>query len=85
MMRGILTGFTTGLLMTTAASACSTCRPDVVAAILDEHFWGRLSLTLLPFLILLFIVGTRVFATREVPAPVPVKQRGRRHGQERSR
>ncbi|NVJ01925.1 hypothetical protein HV824_27905 [Myxococcus sp. AM009] len=85
MKRGILTGFTTGLLTTTAASACPTCRPDVVAAIFDEHFWGRLLLTFHPFLILLLIVSALYFATREVPAPAPVKQRARRQGRERSR
>ncbi|NVJ06887.1 hypothetical protein HUW63_16755 [Myxococcus sp. AM001] len=85
MRRGILTGFTTGLLAATAASACPTCRPDVVAAIFDEHFWVRLLLTVQPFLILLLIVGVLYFATREVPPPVPVKQRARRQGRERSR
>ncbi|WNZ63198.1 hypothetical protein QEG98_05315 [Myxococcus sp. MxC21-1] len=85
MKQGILTGFTTGLLTATAASACPTCRPDVVAAILDEHFWGRLSLTALPFLILVIILGALFFATREIPPPVPVKQRARRQGRERSR
>ncbi|QDE88259.1 hypothetical protein BHS06_04425 [Myxococcus xanthus] len=85
MKRGILTGFTTGLLTTTAASACPTCRPDVVAVILDEHFWGRLSFTALPFLILVIILGARFFVAREIPPPVPVKQRARRQGRERSR
>ncbi|WAM27437.1 hypothetical protein [Myxococcus sp. NMCA1] len=85
MKQGILTGFTTGLLAATAASACPTCRPDVAAAILDEHFWSRLLLTVQPFLILLLIVGALYFATREIPTPVPVKQRARRQGRERSR
>ncbi|MFP2959701.1 hypothetical protein ACLEPN_18160 [Myxococcus sp. 1LA] len=85
MGRGISTGFTTALLTASAASACPTCRPEVVAGILDEHFWGRLSLTVLPFLVLLLIVGALFLATRKMPAAVPVKQRARSRGQGRAR
>ncbi|WP_232293569.1 hypothetical protein [Stigmatella aurantiaca] len=37
------------------AFACPTCRPAVEAGIFDEHFWGRLAITALPFAILLLI------------------------------
>ncbi|WP_426756996.1 hypothetical protein [Myxococcus sp. Y35] len=85
MRRVITTGSTAALLTSTAASACPTCRPDVVAGILNEHFWGRLSLTVLPFLVLLLIVGALVLATREVPSAVPVKSRSDAPGPRRRR
>jgi hypothetical protein len=45
------------LLAAAGASACPECRPAVEAGIFNEHFWGRLSLTLLPFLIILSVVA----------------------------
>lgn len=40
-----------------AALACTTCRPAVEAGIFDERFWGRLSITALPFLVVLLVVA----------------------------
>jgi hypothetical protein len=44
------------LLGSTAAWACTTCRPAVQAGIFNEHFWGRFSLTVLPLAVALFVV-----------------------------
>jgi hypothetical protein len=41
----------------TAAWACTTCRPAVEAGIFDERFWGRLSITALPFAVVLLVVA----------------------------
>ncbi|WP_245767770.1 hypothetical protein [Stigmatella erecta] len=38
------------------AQACPTCRPAVEAGIFDEHFWGRLAITALPFAVILCVV-----------------------------
>jgi hypothetical protein len=38
------------------ALACPTCRPAVEAGIFDEHFWGRLAITALPFALVLCVV-----------------------------
>jgi hypothetical protein len=57
-MRGAaVTAFALSLLTATAASACITCRPAVRAGIFDEHFWGRLSIAALPFLVILLVVA----------------------------
>ncbi|SEU04699.1 hypothetical protein SAMN05443572_104565 [Myxococcus fulvus] len=45
----------TGLLAT-GAWACDTCRPRVEAGIYNEHFLGRLALTLMPLLVVLWLV-----------------------------
>ncbi|MHA7632873.1 hypothetical protein [Corallococcus sp. M7] len=37
--------------------ACETCRPAVESGIFNEHFWGRLAITLLPFGVILCIVA----------------------------
>lgn len=47
--------FLFALLFSGAVFACETCRPAVQAGIFDEHFWGRLAITLLPFSVILFI------------------------------
>ncbi|MDC0711555.1 hypothetical protein POL68_24000 [Stigmatella sp. ncwal1] len=39
------------------ASACPTCRQAVEAGIFDEHFWGRLAITALPFALFLLIAA----------------------------
>ncbi len=44
-------------LASPAAWACTTCRPAVEAGIFDERFWGRLSITVLPFLVVLLVVA----------------------------
>ncbi|NMO21137.1 hypothetical protein HPC49_46845 [Pyxidicoccus fallax] len=57
-MRGVaVTVFVMSLLASPAALACTTCRPAVQAGIFDEHFWGRLALTVLPFLVILLVVA----------------------------
>lgn len=45
------------LLAAPAVSACTTCRPAVQAGIFDERFWGRLAITVLPFLVILLVVA----------------------------
>ncbi len=47
----------TGGLARAAVLACDVCRPAVEAGILDEHFGGRLALTLLPFAAMLLAVA----------------------------
>lgn len=68
-MRGVaVTIFAASPLASPAALACTTCRPAVRAGILDEHFWGRLSLTVLPFLVILLVVAVLHRARpRELP------------------
>jgi hypothetical protein len=44
-------------LAASAVSACPECRPAVEAGIFNERFWGRLSITLLPFIVVLFVVA----------------------------
>jgi|GEM_PF-2590550 len=44
-------------LMSTGAWACETCRPRVEAGIYNEHFVGRLALTLMPLLVVLCLVA----------------------------
>lgn len=57
-MRGAAaTVFALSLLATPTAVACTTCRPAVRAGILDEHFWGRLAIAALPFLVILLVVA----------------------------
>ncbi len=56
-MRGAATVFALSLLTATAAGACTTCRPAVQAGIFDEHFWGRLAIAALPFLVILLVVA----------------------------
>ncbi len=57
-MRGFAaTVFALSLLAAPAVSACTTCRPAVQAGIFDERFWGRLAITLLPFLVILLVVA----------------------------
>ena len=57
-MRGAAaTVFVLSLLTAPTAWACTTCRPAVQAGIFDEHFWGRLSIAALPFLVILLVVA----------------------------
>ncbi len=48
-----------------AAWACTTCRPAVEAGIFDERFWGRLAITVLPFLVVLLVVAVLYRSGRE--------------------
>ena len=57
MRGGAATVFAVSLLASPAVLACTTCRPAVQAGIFDEHFWGRLALTVLPFLVILLVVA----------------------------
>lgn len=45
--------------------ACETCRPAVEAGIFNEHFWGRLAITLLPFGVILCVVAPLHFLGRD--------------------
>lgn len=54
---GAATSFAALPLASPAAWACTTCRPAVEAGIFDERFWGRLSITILPFLVVLLVVA----------------------------
>ncbi|MFP2912102.1 hypothetical protein ACLESD_45190 [Pyxidicoccus sp. 3LFB2] len=57
-MKGVaVTVFALSLLAAPAVSACTTCRPAVQAGIFDEHFWGRLAIAVLPFLVILLVVA----------------------------
>ncbi|RYZ38283.1 MAG: hypothetical protein EOO71_24630 [Myxococcaceae bacterium] len=47
------------LLTSSTVFACETCRPAVEAGIFNEHFWGRLAITVLPFAVIL-CVATRL-------------------------
>ncbi|MFP2897171.1 hypothetical protein [Corallococcus sp. 4LFB] len=53
------------LFASSAVSACETCRPAVEAGIFNEHFWGRLAITLLPFAVVLCVVAPLHFLGRE--------------------
>ncbi|RKH32131.1 hypothetical protein D7Y13_14715 [Corallococcus praedator] len=54
-----------GLLLTSGTVfACETCRPAVEAGIFNEHFWGRLAITLLPFAIIGCVATRLHFAGR---------------------
>ena len=55
--------FLGALLASGTVLACETCRPLVQAGIFNEHFWGRLAITLLPFGVILF-VAARVHVMR---------------------
>ncbi|RKH62530.1 hypothetical protein [Corallococcus aberystwythensis] len=57
--------FSSALLASSAAFACETCRPAVEAGIFNEHFWGRLAITLLPFGVVLCVVAPLHFLGRE--------------------
>lgn len=59
------------------ADACPTCRPAVEAGIFDEHFWGRLAITALPFALILCIVflAHRAGGSASTPARLPEEPR----------
>lgn len=56
---------TSALLTSSAVFACETCRPAVEAGIFNEHFWGRLAITLLPFGGILCVVAPLHLLGRE--------------------
>ena len=68
-MRGVsATVFAVSLLAAPAVFACTTCRPAVQAGIFDERFWGRLALTVLPFLVIVLVVAAlHRLRPRELP------------------
>lgn len=57
------------LLTAPPALACITCRPAVRAGIFDEHFWGRLSIAALPFLVILLVVREPAVAQHALQPP----------------
>ncbi|MBN8226602.1 hypothetical protein JYK02_03665 [Corallococcus macrosporus] len=57
--------FSSTLLTSGTALACETCRPAVQAGIFNDHFWGRLAITLLPFGVVLCVVVPLHFLGRE--------------------
>jgi len=48
-------------LYASTALACDFCRPKVQAGIFNEHFLGRLALTLMPLAVVLLLVGLVVW------------------------
>ncbi|CAM3650795.1 hypothetical protein G4177_34700 [Corallococcus sp. ZKHCc1 1396] len=61
--------FLGALLSSGAALACETCRPAVEAGIFNEHFWGRLAITVLPFAVILCVVARLHFTARAEGEP----------------
>lgn len=49
--------FCVTLFAAVVASACDTCRPAVEAGIFNDSFWGRLSIAVLPFAVVLFVAA----------------------------
>jgi hypothetical protein len=71
-MRGLATVAGLGAVLTgRVARACPTCRPAVEAGIFDEHFWGRLAITALPFALILcgVFLAHRVGGSASTKAP----------------